>query len=294
MLISDYGKIVHLDKLPNTYSGIVVSIEEKVDGSQFSFMRVPDKGIIFRSKTVEFFESPKDSRFLLAMVEIRKIEENLRYGWTYRGEFLDRPKHNSVPYDRVPARNFIGFDIHTPLGRLDYEEKRLEFSRLGIETVPELYFGFLKDAEVGKILERNRSILGGPIEGVVIKPAALGMGKSCIMAKVLHPAFSETKKPKSAKAKWEDIPFRIADNFATPIRYQKALNAAREAGEITGEPSRSDIGVIMKFFSRDLLHEEGEAMVDKLFNHYWKIISKRASAGIAEWYTRSIINKGAE
>src|SRR5690606_17156441 len=108
----------------------------------------------------------------------------LREGWTYRGEFLMKPKHNILKYDRNPEGFVIIFDIQDNNGEwLSPEAKAYEAQSLGLECVPLLHRGKVDEKVLHGLLSRT-SILGGPIEGVVIKPASYnlyGMDKKILM-----------------------------------------------------------------------------------------------------------------
>ena len=117
-----------------------VLVEEKVDGSQFSFGRF-DGELRVRSKGKEMIPDAPEKMFQLAVDFVRTLD--LREGWTYRGEYLSKPKHNALNYDRVPNGNVILFDINTEEeGYLSYENKKSEASRIGIEISPFLLVNF--------------------------------------------------------------------------------------------------------------------------------------------------------
>jgi hypothetical protein len=145
-----------------------IIVEEKIDGSQFSFGRFNGE-LRVKSKGKEMIADAPEKLFKEAVATAASLE--LRDGWTYRGECLQKPKHNSLAYDRVPHGNVILFDINSDEERyLSYEEKQAEATRLGLEIVPLLFTGKIESAnDVLSFLERT-SILGGQkIEGVVIK-----------------------------------------------------------------------------------------------------------------------------
>lgn len=87
-----------------------VNVEEKVDGSQFSFGffnihrdectfledNVPcqcEQGLRVRSKGAVMNADAPESLFKEAVNHVKSIEHLLHPGWTYRGECLKKPHH---------------------------------------------------------------------------------------------------------------------------------------------------------------------------------------------------------
>lgn len=111
--LHSYGKIYNFGHraIVNLLKGPVV-VEEKVDGSQFSF-GIRNGQIHCRSKGVAINVDAPDSMFAKAVAVVRELAPMLHDGWTYRGEYLQKPKHNALAYDRIPYRHIILFDVDT-------------------------------------------------------------------------------------------------------------------------------------------------------------------------------------
>ena len=86
-----------------------VIVEEKVDGSQFSFglferVAVCDEPhetvLLCRSKGAQLNLVAPEKMFIRAVDVVKELP--LHTGWTYRAEYLAKPKHNALAYDRVP------------------------------------------------------------------------------------------------------------------------------------------------------------------------------------------------
>ena len=76
-----------------------VTVEEKVDGSQFSFKLTTGTGVdefvlTCRSKGKDQSPGQTDKMFERAVESVKDLD--LVLGWTYRGEFLAKPKHNAL------------------------------------------------------------------------------------------------------------------------------------------------------------------------------------------------------
>src|SRR6267154_6260155 len=168
-----------------------VNVEEKVDGSQFSFGRfednervgglLPNEAVFYdrpeyelkvRSKGAVMNIDAPESLFKEAVDTVKSLKDLLHPNWTYRGECLKKPKHNALVYDRTPKGNVILFDVNTGDQEfLSYEDKRKEAERLGLEVVPLLFTGMLEEIGAFRGFLETVSVLGGQkIEGVVVKP----------------------------------------------------------------------------------------------------------------------------
>src|SRR5258708_7645146 len=160
-----------------------VYVEEKIDGSQFSFGLIETTdlersygansfALRVRSKGCEIMVDAPEKMFMKAVDAVKNLKEMPHPGWTYRCEYLRAPKHNTLAYDRTPNNYLIVFDIEVgECEFLEYDEKEAEASRLGLETVPLLAKGIMHNLEHFREFLIENSILGGQkIEGVVIKP----------------------------------------------------------------------------------------------------------------------------
>jgi len=170
-LISSYSKIYTIGHraILDLFEEPVL-IEEKIDGSQFSF-GIFSGELICRSRNC-LIDNNNPGMFLKAVDTAKMIAYNLTPEYIYRGEFLSKPKHNVLAYGRVPRDNIIIFDIDTNglMNYMSYEDKVLECSRIGLECVPRLYGGKIDSFEEFMGLLDNDSCLGEQkVEGIVCK-----------------------------------------------------------------------------------------------------------------------------
>jgi hypothetical protein len=277
--------------IADLFSGPVL-LEEKVDGSQFSFGLIEGE-LMCRSRGKQLILDAPEKMFAQAVEEVRQLD--LRPGWIYRGEYLQKPKHNTLAYERTPVHHIIGFDIMTgPETYLSYDEKHAEFDRIGLETVPILYEGEVTSlAMFNTFLERD-SILGGcKIEGVVAKNYQVFTGeKKIAIGKYVSEAFKEVHSGEWRKANPTngDITQSLIEQYRTEARWQKAVQHLRETGELAGDPT--DIGKLMKEANIDIERECADEIKEKLFAHFWPKIRRGATAGLPEWYKQELA-KGA-
>lgn len=275
--------------LGNLFDGPIV-IEEKIDGSQISFGLI-DGQLRIKSKNKELDIDNPDSMFAKAVEIIKTL--NLMPEWTYRGEYLSKPKHNSLAYNRVPNNHIIIFDINTNQeSYLSYVSKKEYAQAIGLECVPCLLDGFMpvfNMQEIEKYLQ-STSILGGQkIEGVVIKNyEQFGPDKKALMGKYVSEAFKEVHRAewKDKNPTSKDIISRIIDMYKTPARWNKAIQHMKEAGILTG--TLKDIGVLIKEAQADIKKECEDEIKDVLYKWAIKDIERGVVGGFPEWYKRQL------
>lgn len=299
-MINSYPSIYNLGHaaIADLLKGPVI-VEEKVDGSQFSFELRTDTGDIdFRSKGAQLNALAPEALFKRGIDAIQALKHLLRPGWTYRGEYLSKPCHNALCYGRTPAHHVIGFDVNTGLEQyLTMAEKRLEFERIGLECVPVLFDGIIEDVEHFRRLLETDSVLGGQkIEGVVIKPSAydlFGRDKKVLLGKFVSESFREV----NARA-WQtehktkgptDILQDICAVFGTQARWQKAVIHLREQGLIQDAPQ--DIGQLMKEVPEDVAKECTEEIKERLLAWAWPQIRRGFVKGLPEWYKEELLKR---
>lgn len=271
-----------------------VLVEEKVDGSQFSFglFRDPEGALVYRarSKGAEIQLLAPEKMFARAVEIIQGL--SLREGWTYRAEYLVKPKHNALAYDRVPRQHIILFDINpSHESYLGYDAKAEEADRLGLEVVPRVYEGRLHGLEQFRGWLELVSVLGGQnVEGLVVKNyARFGPDKKVLIGKFVSEAFKEVHAAewKAANPGQGDLVGSLIRQYRTPARWAKAVQHLREAGTLEGSPR--DIGLLLKEVPDDIEAEAAEAIKEALYAWVWPQIRRGVGAGLAEWYKEELL-----
>ena len=263
-----------------------VLVEEKIDGSQFS-MGVINGELCCRSKGKQIILDNPEKMFTKAVNTALELQEMLQPEWVYRCEFLQKPKHNVLLYDRVPEKNLIVYDIMIALEEyLSYPEKLLEVKRLGLECVPVLYYGEITELGMLNDLLELTSCLGGvQVEGVVIKNYKLfTQQKKYAVGKYVSEKFKEVASGdwKKRNPGQNDLLQQLIVTFRTEARWAKAAQHLAERGELLGEPK--DIGSLMKEVAIDTKKECEDEIKEILFKHYWKKIQRGITHGLPEWY----------
>jgi ATP-dependent RNA circularization protein (DNA/RNA ligase family) len=297
--IPSYPKVYNLGHpaLDQLLDGEVV-VQEKVDGSQFSFILSAEDGETYcRSKGAPLYEGTADKLFAAAVETARTAD--LHIGWVYRGEVIAKPKHNTLTYGRVPAGNVILFDVEYEEGRfLSPPELRKEAERIGLEAVPvllEKFNGTVPGDEVTlehtrKLLELESCLGGALIEGVVIKNhGRWGKDGKFLAGKHVSEAFKEThsKAWKASNPSKQDVVEHLIEELRQPARWAKAVQHLRERGELTGTPR--DIGPLIKEVQTDISAEEREYIAERLLGWALPKVLRGASGGVAEWYKQQLL-----
>ncbi len=267
-------------------SGPVV-VEEKIDGSQLSFGLI-DGELQCRSRKQQMVMDAPEKMFEEAVKVIELLD--LHPGWIYRGEFLSKPKHNTLCYDRIPNNHIILFDVM--IGEQTFlvpELKMKEAARLGLECIPLFARGIVTLDDLKAFLNRESILGGAQVEGVVVKNyAQFAPDKKVAMGKLVSADFQEVhqKTWRKANPSKKDFVLEIIESLRTEARWQKSIQHLEEAGKLEGTPR--DIGLLIKEVPADILTEEGERLKDIIFAHFWSDIRRGVTRGLPEWYKRQL------
>lgn len=281
-------------QLENLFDDAVL-VQEKVDGSQFSFGKI-DGQVFARSKNVNLDLDAPEGMFREAIEQVNRVADMLEDGWTYRGEYLKSPKHNTLAYQRIPINHIILFDID--MGMEDYVDPytmRNWASELGFEVVPALYYGMVTGVDMIHQFMSRESVLGGPIEGVVIKNYhKYNAEKKLLLGKHVSEAFKETndKNWKAQKAGQRDIIEAITEQLATERRWQKAVEHLRDAGQLENSPR--DIGLLIKEVPADILAEHEQTIKEELFKWAWPKLQRNLTKDLPAWYKEQLLERQFE
>ncbi len=271
-----------------------VLVQEKIDGSQISFALLNGE-VVIRSKGKHMVNDAPEKMFSLGVESILFRSHLLKPGYIYRGEYLSKPKHNVLAYDRVPDGFIIIYDVETSpshyIGPLGIDE---EAFHIGLESVPTYEIGKIDDAsEIRKFLEKDSCLGGGQVEGVVAKSATLfALDGKALMGKHVSEAFREKHGSKKYRTSNKDIIQSLIERYRTEARWQKAVQHLREAGTLLEEPK--DIGALIKEVNIDTQDECSIEIAEILYKWGWKQISRGITAGLPEWYKNQLMEKQFE
>ncbi len=282
---TDYIRDIFLD---------VVEISEKIDGSQFSFGKVGGE-LFIRSKGAQLYVANPEKMFSEGISYVESISHKLPEGVVFYGEYLKKPKHNTLAYSRVPKNHIILFGACV-VPSLTFDPRFHYWADLlELEVVPTWTATVTSPDGLRQELERE-SVLGGcKIEGVVVKnysrPFLLGGTPIPLMAgKLVSEAFKEVHRNRwgteeKGSSKWATF----CNSFNTEARWNKAIQHLSEAGTLTNTPK--DIGSLIKEVSADVESEEKEAIKEFLWQENKREILGAAVRGLPEWYKQQLLER---
>ncbi len=282
----------------------LVQVEEKIDGSQFSFGVVNGK-IECRSKG-QPIDLDDPGMFKLAFSNAVGAIQGLLYrsshtisleGLIFQCEYLAKPKHNILAYSRVPKNNLVLFDVRLPDGSYASRDVREMWAKeLGIEAVQVFYQGYLPVTtnfdSFAEYHARESQLGGVKVEGVVVKnyskvhPEAM-TSKAPVTAKIVAPAFKEKRASvpgNPGKDGAKEIVEKLTNCLRTEARWLKAIQHLREAGKLVND--NKDIGPLCKEIQADILAEETDWIKQRLFDEFSKQILNGTVVGFAHFYQK--------
>lgn len=290
--IGSYSEIYNLgNKYIEGLLSLPLTVEEKVDGSQFSVRKEGDT-LLYRSHGKQIYAEAPEKMFQLVIDNVSGLD--FHEGWTYRGEYLQTPHHNTLSYTRTPILNWVLFDIDKgDQDYMEYDEKLAEAQRLGLECVPFLYRGIVTKELLEGFLEKESFLGNTTIEGVVMKNYSFfnTADHKVTMAKFVSEKFKEDHRASwgAANPHAGDFIENIVTILKTDARWKKAVQHLEENGELLHDPK--DIGPLLKELGVDLLKDEETFIREELFKYAWPKIQRGVTAGFAEWYKNQLVDE---
>lgn len=272
-----------------------VEITEKIDGSQFVFGKT-NGAFYMRSKGREIFPESVDAMFETACDYVMSIQDLIPDNTIYYCEYLQKLKHNTLKYGRVPENNLILYGVSDGRDTFisEYDKLKEYAEEIDIEVVPLIFKGKIDDpTKLLELLER-KSVLGeADIEGIVVKNYKQiilvgGQPMPMTMGKFVSEKFKEVHqknwgRENTGKGKW----VTFVESYRTEARWEKAVQHLKEKGELEGEPR--DIGKLIKEVTVDIIEEEKENIKDFLWREFGKEVLRKAGAGLPEWYKEKLL-----
>ncbi len=296
--LSAFPKIFALGSkyITNIFVG-PVEITEKVDGLQFVFGKI-DGELKIRSKGAIIIPDAPPKMFKAGVEYVLSLSSTLPDNTVFYCEYLSKPKHNVLKYDRIPLNYLVLFGVQTPTARflpqigLDYWAKKLK-----IDIIPLLYSSdeadeiILSAEETIKLLACPSFLGGTNIEGIVVKNFRefwVGDRVFPIMSgKYVSEAFKEVHRKtwaseNSTTGKWE----KFKEGFCTEARWLKAIQHLKEEEKLLSDPK--DIGSLINEVKKDIGEEEKEEIKTFLWRLFGKDLLHSSVKGLPEWYKKHL------
>ena len=266
-----------------------VVVQEKVDGSMFRFGWDENGDLAMASHHAPLYPE-SGGQFAAAIEHVMTLGDlAMPNTWLYC-EYLQKPKHNTLAYARIPRNHLVLFDATMNGAFLSREGIERYAEAFEIDAIPELRCGptTLDDLTA---LHATESYLGNEkIEGVVVKNYAesiqVGPRLYPLFVKYVRPAFKERHnkewKKNTGKSKLE----AYMESFASEPRWTKAVQRMRDEGTLQGEPR--DIGALVKLVQADVMDEEAANTKEELYKLFIDDIARLSVRGLAEWYKKRL------
>jgi hypothetical protein len=290
--------------ISNLLVGPVV-VQEKVDGSNFSFGRGLNGKLFAWSRTQELDLEKPDGMFAAAADYIKSLDSYIPdcskdcLGVIYRCEYLQKPKHNVLAYDRVPKNHLVLYEVEylrapDVIENLGMDRGLLDSvaNMLQIDVIPEFWRGEIGPDAFPNLVKNwhlTDSFLGGQkVEGVVIKnfnQTDERTGATYLVGKVVREEFKEVHKHQVKLDKPDPVSI-IGARCGGPARWRKAEQALKERGELTG--SMEDIPKLMRYVQLDVATEEEDDIKEALWKLYRKNVLGCTTKGLPEWWKQKL------
>lgn len=284
-------------EIEDLFNGEVI-VQEKIDGSNFGF-GLDYAGVLHCvSRTQDINLDNPEKSFAPAVEYIKSIQHLLPPGLVFRCEYLRGPKHNVLSYKRAPKNYLVLFEIDDVGPDTGVYSTRASTpfqlsvagEQLGIETVPTYFLGIMLGSDLADSFNNRwskyESLLGGPIEGVVVKNYNRFTADGNILAgKFVRAEFKESHSHLKCLEKSDPV-CDIGAKLGGPARWAKAVQRLRDEGVLQNGPE--DIPALMRRVQIDVEEEEAAAIKEALWTHFRKNVIGASSRGLPVWYKEKL------
>lgn len=297
--LPSYPKVLNLGSTytENALIGEVI-LQEKIDGSQFRWGWNADGDFHVCSKNQEVHaEAP--GMFKEGIEHLMKFyklwKPKVVKGNFFFGEYLQKPKHNTLKYGQTPRNHIVLFDV-IDNGKWQSRTELEGWAKFwDIDPIPEFAVGKMTIEDLMKFLETDSYLGNEKVEGVVIK----NYGQLIEVNGVIRPLFTkyvnQKYRERHGKEYKKSIKVTLQDwltAWKDENRWLKALQHLTEEQKIVNEPK--DIGALIKEVIRDLDEEETENIKNYLYDTYIRDIRNIATRGIPSWYKELLLKNVKE
>lgn len=254
---------------PNTGAfefGDIISITEKIDGSNASFTREGDKLLAFsRKQELNFNKTLAGFWNWVQTLDPSVFDDR----YIFFGEWL---RKNKITYNKEAMNQFYLFDVYDKQVEGWVPQVYVEnFARLyHLNYIEELYYGpFLSWDHCRNFM--HKSAYGDQQEGVIVKNQTKlndPLVREPVYLKLVNEKFKETMSKKSepdpAKEAGKKAAQRLISTIVTPRRVEKMIFALRDEGVLSEVLEPKDMKTVAKYLPKrvyeDCLKEEPEVV----------------------------------
>jgi len=291
--IQSYPKVINLGSV-GTFDALKgpVIIQEKVDGSQFRFgldiegkICICSKGRELHSEQLGMFKTG----FEYIMSKEKELRDYFIRNASLYGEYLAKPKHNTLKYNETPKNNIVLFDGINDGVFMHRVVLKETAEILDIDLIPEFHAGEITIENLKEFHNRESYLGGEKVEGIVIK----NYGQKHphredwpLFTKYVREEFRERHQKNPQHNKKASINEYLM-SFRSEARWEKAIQWFRDAGKLEEDPR--DIGPLIKHIILDLDIEESANIKVELYDRFIKDIRSCVTRGFAEWYKDKLL-----
>ncbi|MBI4226283.1 hypothetical protein HY612_04185, partial [Candidatus Roizmanbacteria bacterium] len=250
-----YPKILELGATPilDIFKHDVI-VEEKVDGSLFRFGKTKKGEFFMGSKSVDIYEENIPKMFKKACDNVLSLKHKIPNGYIFFCEYLEKPKHNVLVYERIPKNNLMLFELWDG-EKFNFTARDKWAKDFEIEASLVLFKGIIKSVDDIEHLLIKESCLGKEkVEGLIVKNYRdfylLGGKAQPMFGKYVREQFKERHatewKTKTTKGKLESY----IESFKNENRWMKAIFHLRDEQQLDFDPR--DIGKLLKEIEGDI------------------------------------------
>jgi len=271
-----------------------VEVTEKVDGSQYSLGKF-DNELKCRSKGKEIVLDAPEKMFIEAVEYSIKIQDRIPNNTQVTVEYLQKPKHNLLKYDKIPKNHMALFSVKSEDEYVsDYDVLKEYAKELDIDVVPLLFYGKVDNPEdIFKLLETESFLGGVKIEGIVAKNYNKGIDIGGHIYRVMCGKYVSEKFKEVQNKEWKTTHTGkgklevLIEAFRSEARWDKAIQALKELDQLENDPK--DIGKLIKHIQSDIVAEEQEEIKIALWKIFKDQILRKSIVGFPEYYKEKLL-----
>ena len=282
-----YGKIYTYGSVnaPTFDSDLDIHIEEKFDGSQFSYMLAHDSTLFCWSKNeqLDLDVVLQNSKHLFHEAVKLAFEKRKTPGVVYICEYFKRGKHNRLNYNFITEPTLIVLNAFNVFDHIWMANETPCLAQQPWKNLKLHLDCFLI----------NKSKFGEcQIEGIVLKQYSKDM-KEMKMAKIVNQEFKEISTHKIKSEHYEEtlhsLAIKLVEKYRTEARFYKAIQHLTESGVVIND--MKDVSAVIKELHHDIVAECNDDMRQIFEEQLTKLIKRHIGKNVATWLQNYLMTK---